>query len=532
MSAIAKRVGRRIVQKVLQPIERKIERAAIKTAKRVKTAVVDFVNPPPIARRSRARASRGIAPSRLPRAMPSSSSYRTMSRPNSNFTNQMVRPGRNPVFSGTSRGVLVKHCELIGEIGGSQTFAIGATYQLNAGLPFTFPILSTITPAWERALYRRVRFRFESLVGSLSASQSVGEVMWAVEYDVHSAAFTSKIGLLNEEHSVSGSANRDLVLDIFNGTQGLLARNTEYLIRSGIPGGDVALYDPCVVTFATSNFASGAPAVVGNIWVEYEVELFQIKQPTSISRSYQMTTIDSIPGHSTLVPVATWLAATNNPIGPNTVLDVDHNANFLHATLPAVYIRKPDTYMLIYVATSSDAGNIFTLGGLTILDYTRSAMPSDYATYSVPNDSVLDLNAYNMSTFGGVANFDTGCNIGEQIIFIEQFIVSSPGYVQMYPMTATTGNIGVNIKIIPLNAGPTYGLDSSPTFTNRVARASQPSLSHHPSHLSTVHSSSLPLVEGDSFSPFPSPPPLSRYHQHSNCGSAALPARPGLAPGR
>jgi hypothetical protein len=457
-----------------------------------------------------------------------------MSRPNTNFANQMVRPGRNPVFSGTSRGVLVKHCELIGEIGGSQTFAIGATYQLNAGLPFTFPILSTITTAWERALYRRVRFRFESLVGSLSASQSVGEVMWAVEYDVHSAAFTSKIGLLNEEHSVSGSANRDLVLDIFNGTQGLLARNTEYLIRSGIPGGDVALYDPCVVTFATSNFSSETVSntpVVGNIWIEYEVELFQIKQPTSVSRSYQMTTIDSIPGTPTLVPVATWLAATNNPFGPNTVLDVDHNANTLHPTLPAVFIHKPDTYLLIYVATSDNSSNLFTLGGLTILDYTRSAT-TGYGTYSVPNDSILDLNAYNLSTFGGVANFDTGVIIPEQIIFIEQFIVSSPGYIQLYPIVATLGNIGVNFKIIPVNAGPTYGLDTSPTYLNRVSRASQHSLPHHPSHVTTEPPPLPALVEGDSFSPFPSPPPLSRYHQHSNCGAAAIPARPGLAPGR
>jgi hypothetical protein len=170
-------------------------------------------------------------------------------------------------------GVVVSHTEYLDDILGQTTFQIDPTvqvYQINPGLITSFPWLGNMAAGYEQYRFKKLRFRYQPRVGS--STNAV--VYFSTQLDSNDADFSSK----EEMYAYAGTKSSSVWVEMYHDC--LLGRG-DYMKKYFIRTGDVAmddeiqLYDVGKFTFVA--ITASANLFVGELLVDYEVELFNPK---------------------------------------------------------------------------------------------------------------------------------------------------------------------------------------------------------------------------------------------------------------
>lgn len=170
-------------------------------------------------------------------------------------------------------------------------------FQVNPGLDDTFPYLAAIARNFQQYKFKGLIFEFKSTSATAlnSTNTALGTVALAMQYQSDCPNFSNKNQLLNEMWSVDGKPSENVLLPVECDPS--MTTIPLLYTRSGAQptGSDLKMYDLGKVTIAT--VGSQAAAVIGELWVSYEVEL---QKP----QLYAGLAIGSETAHYSLVPTS------------------------------------------------------------------------------------------------------------------------------------------------------------------------------------------------------------------------------------
>jgi hypothetical protein len=137
---------------------------------------------------------------------------------------------------------------------------------MNPGMVSTFPWLSGVAQRYDKYRFRKLDFKYETQ----TATTTVGTVMLVPDYDAADPAPSSKITALSYEDCARGEAWTKFAsrMNMEN-----LRALPQYYIRSAALAAslDIKTYDTGNMWLCTASEANNN--VIGELWVEYEVEL-------------------------------------------------------------------------------------------------------------------------------------------------------------------------------------------------------------------------------------------------------------------
>nr|QYF49934.1 MAG: hypothetical protein 2 [Hubei sediment noda-like virus 3] len=257
----------------------------------------------------------------------------------------LVTKTRVPTIKATTRGFVVAHREYIQDVTAADANFRNTTFSINPGLATTFPWLSAVAGRFESYLFRRLHFIYEPICPTTTP----GAVMMAVDYDAVDTAPTSKVALMSYRGAVRSAPWN---ITRFDATRGDLRKfGIQRFVRTtGNPAGtDLKTYDVGNLQLATQN-TPAAPTTLGELYVEYEVELYTPQIPTTVVRSQRnvnQTARINIPaaGAGNIVLSSRITGDTNSPpfwlqspsdLGVNLILDTNRVQNFF------LNLRSPD----------------------------------------------------------------------------------------------------------------------------------------------------------------------------------------------
>lgn len=178
-----------------------------------------------------------------------------------------------------NRETRLRHREFIGNVYASNVAGAftNATYPLNPGNELLFPWLSGIAQHFDSWEPNGVVVIFKSLTSTYAASQSLGTVVIASDYDVYDPPYLSKIEMENSEFAVSGSAAQNLMhpveckpsermTKLFNTRVGPIGSND-----------NKRFFDLCNVQVASEGCL--ANQLLGELWVTYDISLYKPQLP-------------------------------------------------------------------------------------------------------------------------------------------------------------------------------------------------------------------------------------------------------------
>jgi len=171
------------------------------------------------------------------------------------------------------KGVVVKHTEYLDDLLSLTAFNVDPTvqvYQINPGLITSFPWLGNMAAGYEQYRFKKLQFRYRPRVGTSTNAT----IYYSTQLDSNDADFASK----EEMYAYAGTKSTSAWLDM---THDCLLGRGDYMKKYFIRTGDIAsddelqLYDVGKFTFVV--LGSTANIFVGELLVDYEVELFNPK---------------------------------------------------------------------------------------------------------------------------------------------------------------------------------------------------------------------------------------------------------------
>lgn len=177
-----------------------------------------------------------------------------------------------PSVHSSNESVTFRHREYICDVSSSAAF-VQTTYAINPGLSLSFPYLSAVAQNFQEYQFKGLIYEFRSTSANAlnSTNTALGTIMMAAQYRADSTPFTDKQQLLNEMWSIDGKPSESMILPIECSPVENPLR-IQYVRGSAVPAGqDQKLYDLAKVTVAS--YGSQATAVVGELWVSYDVLL-------------------------------------------------------------------------------------------------------------------------------------------------------------------------------------------------------------------------------------------------------------------
>ena len=251
----------------------------------------------------------------------------------SNSIVQRVARGSDAIPGMHSNGqtVLIRHKEYLGEIRGSQTFAVQRQLDINPGNTQVFPWLSSIAAQFQEYRLKGMVYHYVPSSGNAvsSTNPALGTVMMQTSYRSNDSTPVSKVELLNE-YWASESIPSEPFCHPIECDPKENPFNVQYVRTGSVPTGDsVLLYDLGRTYIATSGQQVDG-AVLGDLWVTYEVELKKPMVESNVtgkheSRSISWTGGTMVSGNYFNGSIGVWgalpVTATGKTIsiGPGTV---------------------------------------------------------------------------------------------------------------------------------------------------------------------------------------------------------------------
>lgn len=165
--------------------------------------------------------------------------------------------------------VLVRHREYIADIQGQSAFT-NVQYPVQPGIPTTFPWLSGIASNYESYCFKRLKFQYRAR----SPSTQTGSVFMVIDYDALDAAPSDKTEFASNFDTVDCSPWQDVTFDA--DVKDLMKLPQRYIRQGTIASSDLKTYDVGTLNVASQG---NTAAAIGELWVEYEVELITPQKP-------------------------------------------------------------------------------------------------------------------------------------------------------------------------------------------------------------------------------------------------------------
>lgn len=283
-------------------------------------------------------------------------------------SNTLMEGTDPPYFSKIGKGTRVVHREYLQDISGSTGFQV-QSFALNPGLGVSFPWVASFASQFEEYAIRGCIFEFKSTsaVALNSTNTALGTVILATEYNAAKAAFISKLQMENYEFTTSGPPSEDIYHPI-ECARSVNPVSELYVRTGGVPSGqDPRLYDLGLFQLATVGMQ--AAAVIGELWVTYDIEFFKpILQPNGGQSLVDHWTLNSN------------IVATTSPFGTQQTSRVNALGGTLSNnntySLPSD-VKVGDTFITMYrVAGTSAAWTLPTCtlsAGLTSVSFTSDS---------------------------------------------------------------------------------------------------------------------------------------------------------------
>lgn len=189
-------------------------------------------------------------------------------------SNTLLEGNGVPKVHATKRGVSISHREFLGDITGSQTFT-SRTYPINPGSSVTFPWLSNIAEMFQSYRIKGMIFEFNSTSADAlnSVNTALGTVIMSTQYNVALPPLVNKAEMEQYEYTVSGRPSRNLTHCI-ECDPSLQVMEHLFTRTGALPAGqDYQFYD--WGNFQLATVGMQAAAVIGELWVSYEVEFLK-----------------------------------------------------------------------------------------------------------------------------------------------------------------------------------------------------------------------------------------------------------------
>jgi hypothetical protein len=181
-----------------------------------------------------------------------------------------------PMMSNRGRhAVRVVDSEFVGTIrsgalsGGSTVFT-NQSFVLNPTNPALFPWLSRMAPLFDQWVPLGIVVRFKSTSSEFNgASQALGTVVIAADYDANDPIYSTRVEMENSDHAVSCKASEKMLFGVECDPD---ERPTKVLF-TGTPsngsGLSLNLYQLCNLQVATQGM-SVADVELGELWIDYD----------------------------------------------------------------------------------------------------------------------------------------------------------------------------------------------------------------------------------------------------------------------
>lgn len=328
--------------------------------------------------------------------------------------------GSVPSFAVQGDGsIRVTHREYIGNVvsGPANTFSLSA-YVLNPGLIQTFPWLRKTAIQYDQWRPNGIVVSFVSSSSSYSggASQALGTVILATDYDLNDPLYQDDIQMLNSEFCVSGKSDSNIMHPIECDPEQRPVRVLK--VRTGSHTDNPQWYDLGTLQVATVGVPA-ANVTLGQLWITYDVT-FMKEQLNPLGTGNLFATLYHTAGLANNATFGTALAPqTNNNLpvgfGPNTI------------TFPSFITSGVFEVRVWYAASGTATLNVIVDPVLT------NCIKAPASVYSFKTDGVTTKNSFIVWTIkitgpNATLNFGTGNTYSPTPTFVEVDIIELPPF--------------------------------------------------------------------------------------------------------
>ncbi len=277
--------------------------------------------------------------------------------------------GHSPSFGRTQ--FRMRRRELIGTVVSSPTageFSM-ATYRVNPGLVATFPWLSGISNNFESWKPHGVALEFVSSSGDAvgSTNTALGTVILAPQYNPYGNDPTDRLTLEGFPGAQSCVPSSNLLLGLEcrprdRQAATLLIRNSNVNTAAFGSSSD-SLFDLCDVFIATVG-CQGSSVTLGELWITYDVELFNPVVPTTLPYNSWLHIEGNLDGPATQLFKSTMTVQQGlfRPLLPSSVVPDS-------STLTLSNVVPNSTYKCTIVTTANSSGTFpgFSISGTNLV---------------------------------------------------------------------------------------------------------------------------------------------------------------------
>ena len=295
-------------------------------------------------------------------------------------------------------------------------------FQANPGLGGLGPFVSQIATNYEKYRYKQLVFTYKPTVTDSSSTGQMGAVLLAFNSNAGAADFVTKQQMAEYDGSMSvrvcDAATLGVECDPRKG-----ADSWNFIRVGNVPSGqDVKKYDFGTFTVATSGLSSAsfpAGTLLGELWVEYSIELAGPKLYDGMGYSNLSDAFYGSVGVASAYPIGTSVYKSSvNSLGGRITLTSD-----TRYTLPDNF----QGWIRITCFTSGDtAGTNFTI------------TPAGSKIVAFP--TMLDTNSFNINSLN--VNSVTGTYCMRTSTYQVSFASSAGGNYFILSATVTGGKVG------------------------------------------------------------------------------------------
>lgn len=197
--------------------------------------------------------------------------------------NQLMGDSQTPVTVNNSDDntgdIYLSHTEFIGNVVATASAAGSSTFQqtvfeLNPGLPASFPWLSQIASNFELYDFQGLMYQYKPNSGESGASSNnLGKIIMATQYDPDAQSFINSIEMQNYDYANSTKPSCGLVHGVET-AQTQQAVNMMY-VRTRSVTRDKIFTDLGKLVVATEGipFSGAGTQILGELWVTYRIKL-------------------------------------------------------------------------------------------------------------------------------------------------------------------------------------------------------------------------------------------------------------------
>jgi len=222
--------------------------------------------------------------------------------------------------------------------GSNSVFAI-QSWDLNPGLPSSFPWLAQLAVNFEEYELIQLCYTFKSTISDFAAnSGQVGQVIMCTQYNPDSAPFATKDEMMLYEGGMSCKTTESMIHGVECDPAKIAGSAQKYVRVGNIPPQeDQKNYDLGRTSLAVVNAPSTyANQQIGELWVSYTVRLRKPKIASgnayNIRRDFYISPPTTVPASLICTPLGSLLSCARNSLGtqliiPKTAVNIPTGAN-------------------------------------------------------------------------------------------------------------------------------------------------------------------------------------------------------------